>query len=236
MEPATPFDLDLAISQYISQVNSGKILSEEEKDQIYDHFRSETSSLQNSGLNVKEAFFVAKMRFGDSDSIQKEFAKAKPWNSLLQAIAAAFVLVLGIKLILNVAKALSFLIILVLKEFSDTSIEAYLNVGDWIFRAGLITSLTYIGYVILTKAKITHIKHLWPVPVLFALSEVASWLVINTIVSNRYFTNRPASYEDPYVMVFSHNSIYTYLIVVGIAIIASLCVLYKNRNQRIQFA
>ncbi|MEM8968972.1 MAG: hypothetical protein AAGE93_21320, partial [Bacteroidota bacterium] len=65
MESANSFDLDVAIGQYVSQVDSAKTLSDEEKDQIYDHFCSEAESLQGSGLTVEEAFFVTKMRFGD---------------------------------------------------------------------------------------------------------------------------------------------------------------------------
>jgi len=235
MESTNSFDLDAAIGQYISQVDSAEILSEEEKDQIYDHFRNEAASLQGSGLNTEESFFVAKMRFGDSSTIQKEFARVKPWNSFLQIISIAVVLVMGIKLILNVAQAISFLVVLALKELSNNSIKAYLNIGDWIVQGFLITILFYLGYS-LVKVRVKHIKHLWPIPVMFILSEGISRIVLYTIFNDRDFTAKSTLYESSDGYIFYLNSVYIYAIVIGATIIASLWVIYRNRNQRIEFA
>ncbi|MGB3589629.1 MAG: hypothetical protein WBA23_23990 [Tunicatimonas sp.] len=227
MEPTNSFDLSKAIGQYVSQVNSANILSGEEKDQLHDHFYSETASLQDSGLNAEEAFLVAKMRFGDASTIQKEFAKVKPWNNFIQTVLMAVVLVLGIKLVLNVAKMLSFLLLIALQKFSTTNIEDYLNTSDWILQVGLTTILFYFSYIICTKARVTHIKHLWPAPVLFLLSEVA-----NRAVTVVFFDTVDTRTMTTYYI----HSVYIYLGVGSIIIVASLWILYRNKDQRIRFS
>ncbi|MEO0333909.1 MAG: hypothetical protein AAF223_19920, partial [Bacteroidota bacterium] len=174
-----------------------------------------------------EAFFIAKMRFGDSSTIQQEFAKAKPWNSLLQIVLVAVVLVLGIKLILNVANVFSFSIVIALREFSATRVENYLNVGDWIFRIGVIIALLYLGYIIFTKVRITYIRHLWAIPTLFILSEVA----IRAMMQIFFDTFTTGIFTTYYL----HSS-YIYFGVSCVVIIFSMWFLYKNKDQQIKFA
>lgn len=226
MERPARFDVDLATREYLNQLNADGLLSPAEEDEIYDHFCSEISHLQNSGLTGEEAFAVAQMRFGHSQTIRREFRKARPLAGIVPIMATATLLVLGIKSMINLARILSTLVLMAGQAFSEAATEAYFTFGDWALQLGTIVGLTGVGYLRLRKTKATHIRHLWPVPVVFILSEVAA----RGTMALTFDTEDIATWTTHYI-----NSEYVFLAVSGLVIATSLGVLYRHRHQKLQW-
>ena len=137
---------------------------------------------------------------------------------------------------MNIAQVLSFLIIVALKEFSIANIETYLKVGDWIFQISLIAIVLYLSYAILIKFRVTYLRQLWPIPVLFCLSLVTESFVLNSLFTDSVFTGRPGLDGKSYAMVFYENSRYMNVIMFSVTFLASLWVLYRNKDQQIRIA
>lgn len=80
--------LEKRISEWKSYISSKQAVRGADVDELEDHLRSQTETLQEAGLSEDEAFLVAVKRMGDLDSISREFANEyseRLWKQLVIA-------------------------------------------------------------------------------------------------------------------------------------------------------
>jgi hypothetical protein len=83
MENSTQFDLRDAIRQWRDSLAASPACRTDDLDQLESHLRDSVTTLQTTGLSLREAFWVAKSRLGTNDQLSCEFAKvnaAQIWS------------------------------------------------------------------------------------------------------------------------------------------------------------
>jgi hypothetical protein len=75
MEDSTQFDLKDAIRQWRDSLAASPACRPDDLDQLESHLRDSVTTLQTTGLSLREAFWVAKSRLGTNDQLSCEFAK-----------------------------------------------------------------------------------------------------------------------------------------------------------------
>lgn len=78
--------LEHRISEWRSFLRRRQAVKDVDVEELEDHLRSQTESLQKAGLSEDEAFLVAVKRMGDLDSISREFANEyseRLWKQLV---------------------------------------------------------------------------------------------------------------------------------------------------------
>ena len=106
MEKPNNIILTQLINTYVSSLNNCDILSKEDKLEVTDHLMSESENLLATGLNTEEAFAIAKMRFGDTPTIEQEYKKVKPWSGVLRACTYTLMVMLIIQSYLLISHVL----------------------------------------------------------------------------------------------------------------------------------
>lgn len=104
MENPAPFDLNQAIHLWRERISGSPAVCHKDMDELEDHLRDATASLERRGLSAQEAFYVAQHRLGASDALQAEFGKVNRSHVWLDR---ALWMVLG-SITLTVASSISF--------------------------------------------------------------------------------------------------------------------------------
>lgn len=227
MEQSAEFDLDLAIQQFLDSYNSSGILSEIDRDELLDHLHAEAQHLQSTGLTANEAFLISQKRLGEEEIITAEYQKAKPGARIIQLFASAFILLLGLKLIFNLVRIVSLSSTVLLNEYSVDKLAMYLQWGDLPLQLFCLIAAFVVGGLMIKKMNPTRIKDLWPVPIIYLLSEAARFgmvlIATQNIGASIYGT-------------LSLNSSYLTMGMTLISIFAALGFFIKFRNLKIQLA
>lgn len=75
MENPAPFDLNQAIHRWRERISGSPAVCHKDMDELEDHLRDATASLERRGLTAQEAFWIAQHRLGQGDVLQAEFGK-----------------------------------------------------------------------------------------------------------------------------------------------------------------
>lgn len=128
------FELEKAIGKWRSDVLENPNMQVSDADELESHLREQTDSLMLGGLTAEEAFMVSAHRIGDSQVIDREFAKVNPGLAWRRR---AFWMLFGI--------LLSMLIGNVAAVCSDVSgfVMTWLNAGSTF--TGVMASLVQIA-------------------------------------------------------------------------------------------
>lgn len=227
MEQSTKFNLNLALNHYLNALNSNRIISRAEQDELYDHLYSETETLQKLGLTPEESFMISQKRFGKAELINSEFQKAKPWARVVQFLSTAIIFVFGIRLIFNLVSITSISTTIILSKFSTFDIPNYLKWGDLGLQAmSLIVSLM-IAMILLKKTLEGKARNLWLIPITFLLSEIIRMFMLSFFAST---IMTPSTFGR-----ISLNSGYIYFGITLIGVIFSCLILARNRKLTVQF-
>ncbi|MFK7920956.1 MAG: hypothetical protein AB8H47_03320 [Bacteroidia bacterium] len=227
MEQSAEFDLDLAVQQFLNSYNPSGILSKTDRDELFDHLHTEINVLEDSGLTAEEAFMISQKRMGEATVISAEYQKAKPWARFIQLFAFASILLLGLKLIFNLVRIVSLSSTVLISEFSTTELAAYLQWGDIPLQLFSLIAAFGVGAFILKRMDSARLKDLWPVPMIYLLSEVARFGMVLIATQNI----GPA--------VFGTLSLNSTYLLIGCMLMGAISVLglfVKHKDLKIQFA
>ena len=226
MGQATEFNLEKALEDFISTVNSGNLLSETDKDELRDHLTLEFSSLTELGLTEEEAFLISLKRFGYAELVQAEYQKAKPGKRIFQLLVFSIVAIFSIKTVLNIMTISSLSVAVIVQKLSLIDFGLYIKWGDVGVQVLTLFMAILIGFIVLQRADLSRIKNLWPIPVAFISSELLRVFMFY--------------YSIPVIDVSSIGSIQLHysLIVAGMAtlgVLASSWMMYKHQNLSMSF-
>jgi len=108
MQTTRTFNLQEATNEWLKTNTDNLNITEEDKEEMLDHFRSTILQLQNKGLSDEEAFIVAKIRFGGSEHWGEDFEKVSSDNfqikkiiSFFYGVMVYFIIYLGILFFIN---------------------------------------------------------------------------------------------------------------------------------------
>ncbi len=90
MESANVFDLQEAIDNWLKTNTDHLNLTDDDKEEILDHFRSTVNELQKLDLSDEEAFAVAKIRFGGAENWGDDFKKVSLDNLQVKKVLTFF--------------------------------------------------------------------------------------------------------------------------------------------------
>lgn len=227
MERRTSFNVNLALDQYFSQLNQSHQLSKEEEDELADHILSEVKDLEEAGLTPEEAFIIGQKRLGHTEILATEYQKARPWSRIIQLIASAIVFIFGYKMIFNLIQIFSVSMLLGLSRFTDINIESYMVWGDLALQIAVFLGAICLGAFFMKRLIVRNLKYFWPIPVVYFLSEIAkaaiSILSTGLVAMDIYGVN-------------ILNGRYIQLASILIMVIASLWIIFKNKEQVIKLA
>ncbi|MEO0473405.1 MAG: hypothetical protein AAF206_27585, partial [Bacteroidota bacterium] len=209
----------------LEKIHARGILSEMDRDELYDHLLTEIEHLQAAGLATEEAFMIGTRRLGQTDMIHEEYVKAKPHTKIIQLLVGALAVLFGVKIVLNITAMASFSGLLLAKQFPVSFQGWYAGWGDLSLQ---IVSLLVAGIlVVLFLRNALHKKliHLWPLPVGFLLSEALHRFMVFLSVPD----------ISPAAIGSSH---YHFSIVIAgfsvLAVVACLWMMMRNRQLRLQ--
>jgi len=109
MEKTAKFDLNESISAWRRQLRESPALRNEDLEELEAHLRDSIARWQSAGLSPEEAFWIAKRRIGNEESLACEFGKV---NSERVRVTRALWVVGGsltLKVFLDAASGISFL-------------------------------------------------------------------------------------------------------------------------------
>lgn len=138
MESANVFDLQKAIEDWLKTNTEDLQITEDDKEEMLDHFRSIIHELQKLGLSDEEAFAVAKIRFGGAENWGEDFKQVSSDNfqvkkiiTFFYGVMVYFILYLAILFFIN-------LTFMALFKFTDTSVA---------FKLSFIHKIYYLIYI-----------------------------------------------------------------------------------------
>ncbi|PHN05937.1 hypothetical protein [Flavilitoribacter nigricans] len=165
MEHPTEFDLQLAINNFIREIDRRQVFDRDQLDELYDHFTEETASLTALGLNEREAFTVSKLRFGEAAVIRREYERVQPVDGAGQKIIFGFMGFFMIGFGYSLVSAAHQLVTSLYRRFGETREMLFLFLDyflSFLIMGGL---LTYIVYRLRTKPYFTRLE-LFAIPLL----------------------------------------------------------------------
>ncbi|MEL7532051.1 MAG: hypothetical protein AAFN10_12110 [Bacteroidota bacterium] len=227
MEQSAEFDLDLAIQHFLDSYNANGILSAIDRDELLDHLYAETQDLINNGLTAEEALLISQKRLGEAEVITAEYQKARPWTRLAQLLAFAFILMFGLKLILNLMQIVSLSATILISQFLPEQLNSFLQWGDLPLQIACLIIALGIGGILLRRIASSKIKSLWPVPLTYLISEIARFATVMLATQQI----GPASYGQ-----LSLNGAYLMWGMGALGVILVLGMLIRHRNLSLQLA
>ncbi|WP_167604974.1 permease prefix domain 1-containing protein [Maribellus sediminis] len=133
MESSNVFNLQEAIDDWLKTNTDHLNITDDDKEEMLDHFRSTINELMKQGLSEEEAFAVAKIRFGGSDNWGDDFKQVSTDNFQVKKVITFFFGIM-IYFIINLAILLFInLIYIGLNRFGVSSTAFNLKTTQQIF-------------------------------------------------------------------------------------------------------
>ena len=170
MESSTHFDLQVAITEHLQEIDQNHLLNHEEWDELFDHFLEDAEALTEKGLTEREAFAVSKLRFGETTLVRQEYERVKPFGHLRKTVIACFLGIFTFFLISSLISTLSLLSYHGGKylQLSDPIIK-YGDLGLKIFCLGGVATLIVQR---INRQLFFHKREIWVIPLLGLLAPM----------------------------------------------------------------
>lgn len=211
--------IELEISGVLRELDSNRILSEEDRLELKDYFLNEVESLNAIGLNDNEALLIAKKRFGVLEDVNAEYQKVKPSFDLLRFGIIGVVGFCMIKIFTIIIHFTSQLVWMMYYYIDPGFVRKWI-VADVPLRFLLIIVFGFIGSKLITKVNFRSLASLWKFPIFYIFAEVINRLYIFIIpvgafegdtslnmefFSNNYMINYPLLF---FIMIFASYKMY----------------------------
>ena len=207
--------IELEISDVLKELDSNRILSEEDRLELKDYFLNEVENLNAVGLNDREALLIAKKRFGVLEDVNVEYQKVKPGFDLLRFGIIGVVGFCMIKIFTISIDITSQLFWLIYYQFDPAFVRNFI-VMDVPFRFLLIIIFGFIGSRIVSRVNFRSLASLWKFPIFYILAEV--------LVRIYYFVIPMGAFDGDISMsmeFFSNSYIVNYPLLAFIMVFAS---------------
>lgn len=225
MESKNEFDLSLAIERYVNKLCSSAHLSETDFVELSDHLHNEVEDLQQLGLSAEEALMVGQKRLGTPKLLRDEYAKARPWRSLVPLMVPALVIFFGIKSIFNLMKIVGMSSFATLAPLMPDSLIAQWQWIDLALQGGIFVLAIAMGVKMIRRYLNGTLFALWPIPLVFLFSELGIW-------ATQFLTVPMISPAN--VGLIYLNASYLYLGLSFLAIELAMGIILRHRDLRYQ--
>ncbi len=111
-------NIEQKVQDHIAELNRNQLLSESERDELFDHFLTTISTLTKNDLSAKEAFEVAKIRFGSVQDFRKEYKKVRPLKAFYHHVMFALLIYFGVYFLCGLAMVLGMLALFLTTKFN----------------------------------------------------------------------------------------------------------------------
>ncbi|MEL6590906.1 MAG: hypothetical protein AAFQ68_12530 [Bacteroidota bacterium] len=227
MESKNEFDVSLAIERYVGSLCSSAHLSETDFVELSDHLHNEVEDLQQLGLSAEEALMVGQKRLGTPKLLRDEYAKARPWRSILPLLVPAIVIFFGIKSIFNLMKIVGMSSFATLAPLMPDSLTAQWQWIDLALQGGVFVLAIALGAKMIRRYLNGTLFALWPIPLVFLFSELGIWAT--------QFLTVPMISPANMGLIYL-NSSYLYLGLSFLAIVLTMGIILRHRDLRYQLA
>lgn len=228
MEQSTEFNLESNLSDYLRELNTNRIISMEEQDELFDHMSCEIEDLRNTGLSTEESFLISRKRLGEPTLLSSEYQKAKPWTRTIQFLVSSVVFVLGLKAIFNMMTITSLSVTGLLTKFPFMDMQAFQGWGDIGLQISCLVVCLF-GMTILVRKVVTDRGiFTWLFPVIFLASEAVK-LAVSTY---------SASVIGLGPELFGSSMLHSRIIMLGLTVLGAIgtaWLLFKTRRLRVEF-
>lgn len=228
MEQSTEFNLEANLSDYLRELNTNRIISVEEQDELFDHLSCEIEALRDTGLSTEESFLISRKRLGEPTVLSSEYQKAKPWTRTVQFVVSAVVFVLGLKAIFNMMTITSLSVTGLLTQVPIIDMEVFKTWGDIVLQISCLVVCLF-GMTILVRKVVTDRGiFTWLFPVIFLASEGVKLAI----------TTYSASVIGLGPELFGSSMMHSGLITLGLTILGAIGTawwLFKTRRLRVEF-
>lgn len=227
MEQSTEFNLEANLSEYLRELNTHRIISVEEQDELYDHLSCEIEALRDTGLSTEESFLISKKRLGEPTVLSKEYQKATPWRRTIQFVVSAVVFVLGLKSIFNMMTITSLSVTGLLTQIPLIDMEVFQSWGDIVLQISCLAVCLFAMGILVRKIVTDRGIFTWLFPVIFLASEGVKFAING-------FT---ASIIGVGPELFGSSMVHSHLIILGLTVlgaIGSAWWLFKTRRLRVE--
>ena len=225
MKPHTYFDLQVAITEHLQEVDQNHLLNHEEWDELFDHFLAENQALTESGLTEKEAFSVSKLRFGDTTLISQEYQNTKPFGAFRKTLISILIVFFSILIVTSLVNLLS--IVSYNGGIYIGLTEGWIRYGDFALKfllmGGIVVSLAYR----IKRQSFFNKIELWLIPILGMLLPI--------YLNNSLFLNmnqyRTANWADRHLMgQLMINSRTCYQVLILVLMLLCYILIFKERK------
>ncbi len=228
MEQSTEFNLESNLSDYLRELNTNRIISMEEQDELFDHMSCEIEALRDTGLSTEESFLISRKRLGEPTLLSSEYQKAKPWTRTIQFLVSAVVFVLGLKAIFNMMTITSMSVIGLLTKFPFMDMQAFQGWGDIVLQISCLAVCLFAMTILVRKVVTDRGVFTWLFPVIFLASEGVKLAVLGYTASVLGI----GPYEVGSSMHHSHLIILSLTLLAGVG---TAWWLFKTRRLRVEF-